>query len=714
MSDDLLFSESWHLVAPQRPALRPDVPVHRQAFRGEVWHVLGDPYQNRWFRVRPAAWRFVVRLDGLRSVEEAWQLCLDGDPENTPGQQEVVQLLAQLYGAGLLRSDLPPDGAALFRRLQGRRTQERWSQVMNFLFLRIPLWDPHRFLVRLTPLIRGVFSSWSLWLWLLVLVGGTVCVLGNMARFADQSRNVLAPDNLAWLYLTWTVMKICHELAHAMAVRRRGGEVHVLGVMLLVFTPMPFVDASAAWSFRERRDRLLVGAAGMMSDLAFAAVAAIVWWATGQGLVNSLAHNVIFIGSVSTLLFNANPLLRFDGYYLLADWLDQPNLQQRATAQLRATLEKRAFGRRDVRAVGRTPRETFWLGAFGAASAVYRLFVLLMIVTFVASQWFGVGFLIAGVGLVLWVVVPSVRFLAFVLRAPAIARCRRRALVVTFGSLAAATAFATLVPFPHWFRAPGVVRARESRAVIAETSGSVLRVLVPSGERVAAGQPLIELSNRELELAIQRGQAARAEIETRANWAREAQPSLLEPLRQRAITAQRHLEELQARKTALTVRAPHTGVWVSPYAGDYAGVWVPRGGELGSVADDSGFFFCSVVPQSAASELFRDQLRGAEVWLPGASGSPYRGSAIEVVPAERNRLPSASLGWLAGGGVRVKDEASGRETAEPFFEVRVQLPADASLLHLRAGEARFTLPWEPLARQGWRALRQLLQEKYQL
>lgn len=714
MAEDLLFSDSWHLVAAQRPALRPDVPVHRQAFRGELWHVLGDPYQNRWYRVRPAAWRFLARLDGLRTVEQAWQLCLDAEPEQAPGQQEVVNLLAQLYGAGVLRSDLPPDGAAAFKRLQARRGREVRSQLLNFLFIRIPLVDPQRWLEWATPLIRVLFSRAAFVVWLALVGVGAAVVLGQMERFSDQTRNLLAPGNLGWLYLAWTAMKLAHELAHAAAVRRAGGEVHVLGVMLLVFTPVPYVDASAAWSFRAKRDRILVGAAGVMSDLAFAAVAAVVWFVTGQGLVNSLAHNLIVLGSISTLLFNANPLLRFDGYYVLADALDQPNLQQRATAQLQSTVESRVFGRREARPVGRTPREAFWLGLFGAASGVYRVIVLVTIVGFVAGQWFGIGLLIGAAGAVLWGIVPLVRFCHYVLRSPALARCRPRALGWTAGTVAVLVVVGGLVPLPDHFRAPGVVRARHAANVVSETDGHVNRVLARSGDRVVAGQPLLELRNPELEFALRKADAMVTEVETRLAWARETQPAYLEPLRARLESARRQRDELAARRQAWVIRAPHAGVWVAPYSADYAGVWVPRGVELGTIVDPAAFYFSSVVPQTAAADLFGAPLRRGEVWLPGAAASPLRGNAVDVVPAERTRLPTASLGWLAGGEVQVSDEGSGRQTREPFFEVRIALPPDAALQHLRAGTARFTRPPRPLLAQGWRALRQLLQERYQL
>lgn len=714
MADEVLFSDAWHGVAGQRPALRPDVSAHRQIWRGEVWHVLGDPYQNRWHRVRPEAWRFLARLDGRRSVEEAWRLGLDADPEGTPGQQEVLALLAQLHGAGLLRSDLPPDSAALLRRLHTRRAREVRAQALNFLFLRIPLCDPHRLLRVLAPLFRAVFSRPGLLVWMLLLAAGAFALGSHAERFADQTRSLLAPGNLAWLYLGWIAMKLGHEFAHAGAVCRRGGEVHVFGVMLLVFTPVPYMDASAAWSFRRRRDRVLVGCAGVMNDLAWAAAAALVWAATGPGLVNGLAHNLVVLGSVSTLLFNANPLLRFDGYYVLADLLDQPNLQQRAQAQVQSTLERRAFGRRDAPLVARDSREAWGLGAFGVASALYRVLVLAAIVLFVAGQWFGLGLAVAAFGLVVWGLVPLGRFVRYLASAPGLRRCRSRAVGVSAGFAAALAVLTLLVPWPHHFRAPGVVRAERATAVLTGAEGDVVRLHARSGDQVSAGQLLVELASPELELHERRVAAQRAEVAARLVWAREAQPALLAPLRARLEAVERELAELTERREALRVLAPHDGLWFAPRLDTLPGLRVPRGAELGTVVDPRSLHFATIVPQRSAAALFRDEIRRGEVWLPGHPASPLRGASWVVLPAERSRLPTASLGWTAGGEVRVRPTEDGRATAEPFFEVRLALPEEAGLHHLRAGTGRFTLPPTPLARQGWLALRRLLQERYQL
>lgn len=714
MAEDVLFSESWHLVAKQRPALRPDLRVKRLVFRGEGWRILGDPMRNDWFRVRAEAWRFLVKLDGEMTVEEAWRSILDSAPESAPGQQEVVQLIARLHGAGMLRGDLPTDGAALFQRLQKRRRREVTSKWMNFLFMRFPLWDPQRVLVALTGVGRMIFSRFGLAVWLAVMVAGLVVGLGRAGDFAAQISGILAPSNLIWLYVAWTLLKVQHEMAHAMAVRRGGGEVHVMGVMLLVFTPMPYVDASAAWGFRRRRDRVIVGAAGMMSDLAFASIAVMIWANTGDGVVHALAHNIVIIGSIATLAFNGNPLLRFDSYFILCDLTDQPNLGTRANQQLTAIAEKWIFGRREAKSVGRTPRESFWIGTYGIAALVYRVLLMTVIVMFVAGQFFGLGLLIAAFALVTWGIVPLVKFGIYLASSSALQRCRPRAVSVTLGTLAVTLVFLLAVPMPHRFRAPGVVRAEQAAVVVAESAGVIIEILTRPGARVEQGQPLIRLRNLELTTSSRQLDGMEEEVAARLVWARDRDPSQLAPLRSRAefLVAQR--TELDRRLAGLVVKAPHAGVFLAPYLDDYPGVWVARGTELGSVIGDHKVYFSSVVAQSAAADLFRGDLSQGEIWLPGSAVSPAATGQPEIVPVDRSTLPTASLGWLAGGELAVVQDDSGRITTEPYYEVRLPLSPRREYKHLREGVARLDLAPEPWGVQGWRALRQLLQERYRI
>ena len=360
------FSESWHRVADQRISLRPGVKVRRQNFRGERWHVLENPFTNQFFRLRPAAYEFVVRLRPEVTVEQAWQQCMERFPDEAPGQGAVIQLLSQLYFAGLLQYDLASDSAQLFDRLKKRQQQEIRQGFMNIMFMRFPLLDPDRFLVRTLPLLGKCIGPLGAILWLLVVGFAIKVAIDNAPALFAQGQGVLAPANIFLLYSGMIFIKAVHEFGHAYFCRKFGGEVHVMGVMLMIFTPMPYVDATSSWGFRSRWQRVLVGAAGMITELFVAALAMFVWARTGEGVIHSLAYNMMFIASVSTIVFNLNPLLRFDGYYILSDFLQIPNLHQRSLAQLRHFFERYVFGLKKSEGPAQTRREAVWL-AVGAS-----------------------------------------------------------------------------------------------------------------------------------------------------------------------------------------------------------------------------------------------------------------------------------------------------------------------------------------------------------
>lgn len=714
---DLLFSESWHLVATQRIALRPNLVIRRQSFRGEPWYVLGDPYSNRFYRFRPEAYQFISRLDGKKTVEEVWNDCLRADPDRTPGQQEVVSALAQLHAASLIVSDLPPDAAALFNRMTKRQAQNLRQVLLNFLFLKIPLWDPDSFLNKTSFIGKFIFSRYGLILFAVALFWALRMGADRWQELLDQTNGILSPGNLLWLYVTWGVVKFFHEMGHGYATKRYGGEVHTMGIMFLVFTPVPYVDTTASWGFRERWKRVMVGFAGMLVEFFIAAVALTVWANTGPGTINQIAFNVIFLASVSTLLFNINPLLRFDGYYIMSDALDVPNLQQTAFLQLKTALERYGFGLRRVPPVANTKRGAFWYGTYGLAAAVYRVFLLGTIVFFIGQKLFGLGIALAIFGLITWGVVPLVKMFSYVFTEPRLDRVRSRAIGVVYGTVGVVIAFLAFFPWPAHFRAEGVVKAENVASFVNFSDGILVEVNNESSAMVKAGQPLLKMVNPLLDAELQ---SARARVEQFAQQVRLAQaedPVNIGPLEASLRAANAQLNVLIQREKALQVSAPIDGRWFAPFVYTYRGAWVPRGTFLGEVVDESSFYFSAIVTQKEAASLFSENIRNAEIRLRGEAETKIRSYEWRTIAADQLTLPTPSLGWGGGGPVEVKqDDDEGLSTVEPFFEVRVALDGQEppSLFHLRSGKVRFELEPRPLLVQWWRWFRQLLQERYKI
>jgi putative peptide zinc metalloprotease protein len=716
-NDSRTFSESWYRIAHQRIALRPSVRVRRQNFRGRRWHVLENPFSNQFFRLQPAAYEFVARLRPDRTVEEVWQECLERFPDEAPGQETVIQLLGQLYRAGLLQYDFAEDTAQLFERFEKTRQREIRSRFLNLMFMRFPLFDPDQFLVRTLPWLGRLISPFGAVIWIVTVVAALKIVADHFPALREQSQGILAPGNLFLLYAGMVLIKTCHEFGHAYFCRRFGGEVHVLGIMLMIFTPMPYMDATSSWGFRSRWQRILVGAAGMIVELFIAALATFVWVSTGPGTLHSLAYNMMIVASVSTLVFNLNPLLRFDGYYILSDLLEIPNLHQRALQQLKHGLERYVFGIKASESPARTRTEAGWLATFGVTSGIYRLVVFGSILLLVADRYLLLGILMAASCFVSWILVPAGKLVNYLASSPRLARHRSRAVLATLGTFAVVFLLLGWVPLPNHFRAPGVLQAKQWSGVVNESPGILQQFLAVPGSHVTGGQPLIQMTNRELELELTATLAKQDETEAKLRRAlREATPDL-KPLRTLMESITARLRRLEAEKAALVVRARHDGVWVGPHVGESVGRWLARGTELGMLVDASAFEFLAPVAQANGDALFGRRLIGAEVRLFGQGGVSVPLDRWSVIPAEREHLPSAALGWAAGGEVPIAaSDPHGQKTREPFFEVRgeVKAGAYAALLHGRSGKIRFDLAPEPLLPRWVRRIRQLLQQRYQL
>jgi putative peptide zinc metalloprotease protein len=711
------FSESWFRVANQRIALRPSVRIRRQNYRGQRWMVLENSLDNNFFRMHPASYEFVARLRPDRTVEEVWRECLNRFPNEAPGQEAVIQLLGQLYHAGLLQYNLGSDTEQLFKRYERTRQREIKSRLLNVMFLRIPVLDPDRFLKAAMPIARLFLSPFGLLIWLTVVGLGVKVAIDDFATLRDQSQGVLSPDNLLLLYLATAFIKTVHEFGHAFFCRRYGGEVHTMGVMFMIFTPMPYVDASSSWGFRHRYQRLLVGCGGMIFELFVAAIAAFVWRKTGSGVMHSVAYNMMFVASVSTLVFNLNPLMRFDGYYLLSDILEIPNLNQRAMRQLAYWAEKYLLGVEKAESIAQTRKEAFWLTTFGIAAGIYRIIVFGGILIFIADRFMLLGIIMAAVCAVAWVITPIIGLIRYLASSPRLDRCRTRAVGVTAGAAACLIALLQFTPLPAHFRAPGVLRSPEESEVHNNTAGFLEEILTTPGSVVAKGQPLLRIVNPELELNLRSALATRDEIEAQILQAMEQQQANLRPLKSRLEAAQQNIARLEYDRSELVVHAPQSGTWISPHIADSRHRWLLRGAELGLITDPSKFQFIAVVGQIDADRIFAHPVKGSEVRLRGQAQDALEVANLKMIPGERRSLPSPALGWAGGGPIPVaQDDPEGRKTIEPFFEVRADLApgSKATLLDGRSGEIRFDLPAEPLLPRWTRQLLQLLQRRYQI
>jgi putative peptide zinc metalloprotease protein len=725
------FDESWHRVSPRRIRLRPGVEIFPQYFRGQRWYVVRDALSGKFFRVRPEAYHFICELERNETVGDAWERRLAIDPENVPGQGEVVRLLSSLHRSGLVRSDMEGDVeplAAAFADEKRQVAKQRWSSI---LFFKLPLWNPDPFLRRTLPWASWIFTKPGLLLWLGLLLWAGSELASNWQAFGAETSGILGVANLPWLYAVMILIKVLHEFGHGYACRKLGGEVPETGIMLLLFNPLPYVDASSSSAFRSKWDRMLVGGAGMMVELGVAAVAALIWANTGQGLVHTLAHNAVVVASVVTLLFNGNPLLRFDGYHILSDWLELPNLQSKGSRMALYLLERYGFSLRTSVNPAETRREGWWLAAYFVSSVTYRTMILIGILLLVSLHYLAFGMLLAVVFGFMWLVLPVLKAIGYLWNSPRLDACRTRAATVALLLVGGILGFLCLLPMPNHFRAEAVVRAEPFARVYAGTEGRMVRLLAPSGSMVTKGTPLLEMANDELihEVELLNGEQQRADVQARL--ALEEDPVRYESLRPyfRALAVRR--ERLKDDAESLVVRAPCDGRWLAPDAGLHVGGTLPRGLEMGVVQGEAEFYISAVVKQDDVSRLFTThQVQDTEVRIRGQEGMVLGVKNFNALPAERESLPSAALGLMGGGtsavdtrplasrGLVDAGQAQGTRATDPVFEIRATLDSDAAsgvrLMHGQRAVARMTLPAEPLMSQWLRSLRQLFQRTYKL
>lgn len=701
-------SASWHRVAELRPSLGPEVRFHRHRYRGEPWFVVRNPTTGRVHRLTQAAHALVGLMDGARTTHEVWETAAARWGDEAPTQDETLWLLGSLHAAGLLRCDALPDTAALLRRVQQEEDQEWWRKL-NPIAFRIPLLDPDAFLERCRPLARLLFSRTAAWVWSAVVLAAVVSAWRHAPDLAAGARSLLEPASLLALWLTWPVVKALHELGHALAVKRWGGEVHEVGILFLVFVPVPYVDASAASVFPEKRRRMAVGAAGIAVELFVAALGLFVWLAVEPGLVRHIAYAAMLVGGVSTLLFNGNPLLRFDGYYVLADAIEIPNLASKANQYLGALARRWILGLRETSLLEVARGEAAWLIGYAVAAFVYGMTVLLAIALYVAGRFFVIGVVIALLTLTLRIGLPLLRWAHTVLADPGVGDRRGRAVAGSLGSGIALLVLLGVFPLPLRTRSEGIVWLPERSLVRAGADGFVSEVLAEPHGRVVAGQPLLRVREPALEARVRALEAERRELQLREQEASQTSPVQAEIARERLAAREAALSRARERAEEVLVRSPTDGLFVVSGGADLLGRYVRQGSVVAHVVDLSEATIRVAVPQQDAA-LLRERTRSAWVRLDHDLGEVLPARIVREVPAASDRLPARALGTTGGGRFAVDPlDPEGLRSLEPIFQFDLVLPADAKIV--AAGErafVRFDHGAEPAVRRVYRGLRRLL------
>jgi putative peptide zinc metalloprotease protein len=718
------FSESWYRVKNLKAKLRSSAQISRQFYRGDRWYVVRDPAGNQYHRLSDAAYRFVGLLDGTRTVQEAWDLVGGQLADDAPTQPEVIQILTHLYSANLIDADVTPDATVLLRRQKKQQQRKLQGRLMNALFPRIPVWDPDRFLVRWMPVVRHLFSKMGAVVWLITIIAALAVIAPQWQRVTsaaahsiDMTNNTV---NAFWLWLVFVLIKFIHELGHAFACRRFGGECHEMGIMFLVFIPTPYVDASTAWSFPNKWHRIFVGAAGMIVEMYVAALCAFLWIGTdSNSLVNQLAYNAMLVASVTTVVFNANPLLRYDGYYILSDLLEIPNLRQKSSEYALGLIKRHVFRVKQQQPLP-SIRQRVELFTYAITSTIYRTFVGIIIILVVTWQVPVLGVLMALGGLITWLVVPSSKLFKYLALEPELHRKRGRATAFCAAVVVASVVLVGIIPFWRSIDQKGIIEPSAKLMVIPEASGVVTEIVARDGQDLRKGDVILRMTDVETDAKLRE---QRAMLE-----------SLRERLRKSAATDQAQYkidkEALDAtlatiayyekQKASLDLRAPMAGKLVAPELDKLQGVYLQRGQNLGQVSAPGQLVVRAALEQRDYEVLRAEAALGAGTFNPDGSpievrpagrvGTVVKGVSLKWFDSVQPELPHESLGQAGGDDIPVDpQDRTGKRPLVPQFEARITLAAtDADYLPGQRATVRFKLEKAPLIVDWTRRFLQLI------
>ncbi|HEX3275680.1 MAG TPA: HlyD family efflux transporter periplasmic adaptor subunit [Gemmatimonadales bacterium] len=571
------------------PRLRADLAIVEQTYRGEQSFIVKDPKTRKYYRFRPVEVNVLQRFDGERSAEAVAQELSDTGVRLSAAT--VDKFAGRLKAMGLLERTVGERSVLMMERLRAQRRQRLQSGAGSSDLFRIrwSMGDPDAFMDRTIPYLRWMFTRGFLIVSVLLFA---VYLLVAALKWPDLSLALwrlyhldYSAGELLVLWATGTVIIVIHELGHGFTCKHFGGQVHEMGAMLLYFEPAFYCNVNDAWTFPDLSARLWVTAAGSWIQLVVASLGAIVWWAAAPGtLVSHIALGAVLIGGLTTVIMNANPLIPLDGYFALSDWLEVPNLRQRAFAHLGWLVKAKAL-RLDVPMPPADEREQRIFLIYSLLAAWYIASIMLLVAGTVYG-WLDRALGLAGGALFVaglwWMARGSIRSALRTLTASAReARARlsgrrlRDRLLIGLGVVLVAGA---VIPRPITVTGDFAVAPALAVTLTAPDSGLVAEVYVREGSRVEAGMPLLQIRDLDLERAILSSRRRADSLAARAAAARAAgrpdETSRLEA--ERGQDAAR-LAGMGIEQQALTIRAPAAGVVVSSRPEQLTGRWVGLG-----------------------------------------------------------------------------------------------------------------------------------------
>lgn len=735
-----MSSSTQSLVAsssrPLRLRLRPDIEFTRQQYQGRDYWVAKDPISLKFYRFEEEEYVLLQLLNGESSAE---QIKNEFESRFAPQKLafgELFQYVGRLYRQSLLISVASRQGQELLHRGEENRKRMFRASMTNILAFRFKGFDPGRLLNHLNVWFGWFFSVPVLIFNLLLMFSAILLIFSQFETFQAKlpgMHSFFAANNWIWLGVVLACTKVIHELGHGLSCRRFGGQCHEMGVMLLVLMPCLYCNVSDTWMINDKWKRIAVAAAGMYVELVLASVATFVWWFSQPGLINNLALNVMFVSSVTTILFNANPLLRYDGYYILSDWLEVPNLRQKATNVLQRFFADICLGLPQVEDPFMPVRHRFWFAVYSICAALYKWVITFSIFWFLYQLLEPYGLkivsqllaMMALYGLIGMPLIQAYRFFNVPGRIEAVKPVR---FGLTLCAVFAVIIGILLIPVPHRITCSFYVQTERANRAYVDLAGTLDEILVRQNEIVQQGQPLARLSNIEHRRTIVEleGEVARAEN----NYHHARRRANLDPNAANevdsALALYRSLDsQLNQRRTdteKLTVRAPATGIFIYgnfvskpkedtgnlPNWHGYAlepknvGAYLDQGTLVGQVIDDTSRLEAILVLDQADAEFVLSGQK-VDLWSRQHLTEFIHSEVKQISPSQTKAIPK-SISVNHGGDIDAKTNSAGAEVPKnTAYQIQVPLENSGKLVMPGStGVARIHVGTITIGQRLWR------------
>jgi putative peptide zinc metalloprotease protein len=559
---------------------RPDLIARRHHYLGRSYWIVKDPVGLNYFRFQEEEYALLSWLDGNISLDEIKDRFESEFPPQKITLEELQQFLGMLHKSGLVIVGVGGQGKELLKRRSERRRKEFLGALANILCIRFKGFDPEKLLNRLYPFVSwfytpaAVFACIALGLSALTLVGVQFHVF--MSRL-PAFHQFFSFQNAMLLSITLGVTKVLHEFGHGMTCKHFGGECHEMGVMFLVLTPCLYCNVSDSWLLPNKWARAAIGAGGMYVELVLASVATWIWWYSVPGLLNHLCLNVMFVCSVSTLIFNANPLLRYDGYYILSDLAEIPNLRQKSTSVLSRKAGEWFLGLEQPDDPFLPDRNQVLFALYSVAAFVYQWVVVYSILFFLYHflKPYGlekIGQMLALASLWGLVVMPLYQLGKFFYVPGRLEKVKKARMFTSLAVAIAIVLAVIFIPLPHTVLAVVEIQPHAAEPVYVNyrEGGLLAEVDVKSGQTVVSGQRLARLENKDLDMQIAKRVADKKDYEVRLKTLRSLSrydnksSETIPQLEKSVEAARKEISALEADRDSLILKAAADGTILPP------------------------------------------------------------------------------------------------------------------------------------------------------